>query len=286
MPIDSHCHVHFKAFQEDSDAIIEASRVKGWQMITIGTNLATSASAVECARVHAGIVYATVGLHPVHLFSSYVDELEGDAFTSRSDKFDYDGFLELARQPEVVAIGETGLDYFHIEKASEREKEIAKQKEVFLEQLRLAHEVDKPLVLHCRDALHDLADLMQAHPELITRPAGKRGTVHCFTGVWEEAKRFLDMGFNIGFTGIITYKPKASEPGRQEALLDVVRNMPLERILVETDAPYLAPIPYRGKRAEPWMAEEVIKKIAELKGLPVEKVAAQTEKNTKELFGI
>jgi len=286
MPIDSHCHIHFKAYNEDREEVIKRTQEKGWRMVTIGTNLATSKKAADTARLYPRLIHASVGLHPVHLFSTYVDELEGDGFTSRSDSFDYPAFLELARQPEVVAIGETGLDYFHIENADKREEEIAKQKEVFLEQVRLAHEVDKPLVIHCRDALHDLADLILAHPEWLSKPEGKRGTVHCFTGTWEEAQRFLDMGFCIGFTGIITYKPKASEPGRQEALLDVVRRVPLERLLVETDAPYLAPLPYRGKRCEPWMCEEVVKKVAELKGLSVEEVALQTEKNTKELFEI
>ena len=196
---------------------------------------------------------------------------------SREEDFDYAYYRELAEAPEVIAIGETGLDFYHLPEDVPREEVIKKQTEVFLQHIELAKEVNKAMVIHCRDAYRELADVLRQHPEI-------RGTVHCFTGTEEEAELLLSLGLSIGFTGIITFPPRAENPAAQERLLEAVRRVPLERLLIETDAPYLAPAAYRGKTCEPWMVEEVAKKVAELKGLDFVTVKNATAENAEKLF--
>ncbi len=245
-------------------------------MLAVGTQRDTSRAAVEVAKTGHGKIFAAIGLHPVHLHPRYVDEKES-AFMSREEDFDYAYYRELAEAPEVIAIGETGLDFYHLPEDVPREEVIKKQTEVFLQHIELAKEVNKAMVIHCRDAYRELADVLRQHPEI-------RGTVHCFTGTEEEAELLLSLGLSIGFTGIITFPPRAENPAAQERLLEAVRRVPLERLLIETDAPYLAPAAYRGKTCEPWMVEEVAKKVAELKGLDFVTVKNATAENAEKLF--
>lgn len=273
---DTHCHLQFKAFDANRDEVIGRCLEKDMQMLTVGTQRDTSAAAVELAKTSNGRIFAAIGLHPVHLHPRYVDEKEGE-FMSREEDFDYPYYRELADAPEVIAIGETGLDFYHLPDDVPRDEVIKKQTEVFLQHIKLAQEIDKAMVIHCREAYRELAEVLRQNPDI-------RGTVHCFTGTEEEAELLLGLGLHIGFTGIITFPPRAENPQAQERLLEAVRRVPLERLLIETDAPYLAPATYRGKKCEPWMVEEVAKKVAELKGLDLVTVKNVTAENAKKLF--
>ena len=276
---DTHCHVQFKAFDNNRDEVIGRCLERGMQMIAVGTQKDTSAAAVELAKTSHGQIFAAVGLHPVHLHPRYVDEQEG-AFKSREENFDHDYYLKLARVPETIGIGETGLDFYHLPDDVPRDEVIRKQTEVFLAHIAVAQEAEKPLIIHCREAYGELADLIEKK----FGANALSGTVHCFTGNEEEAERLVALGLHIGFTGIITFPPRAQNPKAQERLWEAVRRVPFERLLVETDAPYLAPAAYRGAVCEPWMVEEVAKKIAELKNMDVNTIKNATTENAEKLF--
>lgn len=282
--IDIHSHVNFKAFDEDRDAVIMRALDAGVAVINVGTQIDTSRFAVEMANKYDG-VYAIIGLHPIHTGASYHDikELgeEGKAFTSRGEIFDYEEYKKLIQDPKVVAIGECGLDYYRC-----TEETIAKQKQAFIEQIKLANEFNKPLMLHIRNnpdpstssgqadkKLNAYADAL----EILKEHAKVKGDVHFFAGSLEDAKGFVDFGFTLSFTGVITFTHDYDE---------VVRQTPLDMIMSETDSPYITPVPYRGKRNEPVYVIEVVKKIAEIKGLGVEEVANQIVLNAKRVFGI
>jgi TatD DNase family protein len=274
--IDSHCHLHFPAYDADRDDVLLRMREKNVWAITVGTNLTTSRSGVVFSEQHDD-VFATVGYHPEHLTSSYMDEHEphDDA------PFSIDTFTPLAgSNKKVVAIGETGLDFYRIDEGMDSEEAAQRQEFALREQLRLAHKLGLPLVIHCRDAFHRLATVIQDE-----RNKGHRigGVVHCFTGSWEDAKPLIDLDLHIGFTGIVTYKPK-KDADPDKSTLRVIERMPLERLLVETDAPWLSPEPNRGKRNEPTFVEFVARKVAQLRRLDFETVAAQTTDNAMRLF--
>jgi len=162
----------------------------------------------------------------------------------------------------------------------DKKEVFVKQKEVFLLHYKLAQEMNLPLVIHVRDAHEELIEVLGELPKPI------RGVAHCYTSDWENAQKYLDFGLYLGFTGIVTFPPKKTDPQSQLDLLEVVKNCPLDKMLVETDAPFLAPQKYRGKKCEPWMVEEVVKFIAEFRGIDEEEFKAQVLKNTKELFNI
>ena len=191
-----------------------------------------------------------MGLHPIH---------------AKEEKFDEAAFLKLAKQKKVVALGETGLDFYYDKSSTDL------QKEIFRKFLKMSHAISKPVILHSRDAGEDvLSVLMAQRPEPL-------GVMHCFQGNWPYAKVILDMGLYISFTGLITFS-------KNYPTFEVIKETPLERLLIETDCPYMSPEPYRGKRNEPAFVIEVARKIAEIKKLPLEKVAAQTSQNAVELF--
>lgn len=276
--IDTHCHIQFNAFKDDYADVIQRCKEKGVILNAVGTQKDTSRAAVDFAEKH-GSIYASIGLHPVHLFSTHVDE-EESKFLSREENFDYQYYKNLGQSPKVIAIGECGLDLYRLPANRSKEEVLAKQKLTFIAQYKLAQELDLPMVIHVREAHEEMV-------KLLTGLADKtRGVIHCYTGNWRYAQKYLDLGLNLGFTGVITFPPKNTGPQTQLSLLEVVRNCSLERMVVETDAPYLAPNPYRGKRCEPWMVEEVAKKIAEVKDVLLEKVMDITTKNAKKLFRI
>ncbi|HOX21429.1 MAG TPA: TatD family hydrolase [Candidatus Paceibacterota bacterium] len=248
--IDSHSHLDFEDFDKDRDSVIQRAFDSGLKaIITIGTNLESSKKSIALAEKYENI-FATVSLHPID-----VDKEEFIGLT----------FLDLAHHPKVVAIGETGLDYYH---SSDKEK----QKQVFQKLVQIAIEVEKPIIIHSRDADEDILFLLKemALPK-------SRGVIHCFGRDYEMAKKFLDLGFLISYTGNITY---GSE--RQKSITEV----PLEKIIVETDCPFLAPVPFRGQRNEPSCVKYVAEKIAEIKKIDFSAVAEQTTKNCIKLFNL
>ena len=310
--IDIHSHVNFRAFDEDRDAVIKRALDNETIVINVGTQADTSRAAVELANKYEEGVYAIVGLHPIHTGASYHDEKElgpigkestrlvdvGDAasprtksasptfttgFTSRGEVFDKEIYREFLKNPKVVGIGECGLDYYRMD-----EESIEKQKLAFIAQIELANEFGKPLMLHIRNNpkkvhpadgtpqegnLDAYADAL----ELLKKYAKVKGDVHFFAGDLKTAQNFVDFGFTISFTGVITFTHDYDE---------VVKNTPLDMIMTETDAPYITPVPYRGKRNEPLYVREVVKRIAEIKNLPEAEVAQAVLENAKRVFGI
>lgn len=276
---DTHSHVNFNNYKEDSPEIIKDCLDKNIRLIVVGSQYDTSERAVKIADVYESGVYAAIGLHPIHLTQTEVDE-EEFSFKSREEKFDKARYHALINK-KVVAVGEIGLDYFHIPEGRDFEEIKKIQKEGLIPQLVFAGEYNLPVILHCRGAkdepygaYYDLLEILKNFT------GGIKGVIHCFVGNLEIAQKFLDLGFYVGFTGIITFKNVSRK------LLEVVRDVPLERILAETDCPYLSPEPHRGERCIPQYVEFTLKKITEIKGISFEEAERQTDKNTKELFRI
>ena len=277
--IDIHAHVNFKAFEEDHSAVVRRALDSGTWFFNVGTQIDTSRAAIKMANRYQEGVFAVVGLHPIHTDASFHDKQElgneGEEFTSRGEIFDKNVYREFLKDPKVVAIGECGLDYYHI-----KGKSLKKQKKAFIEQIELANEVGKPLMLHIRDARPNGDSSGRAYSDslkILKKYAKVKGVVHFFVGNLEEAKGFLDFGFMLSFTGVLTFTHDYDE---------VVKNTPLNMILTDTDSPYVAPVPYRGKRNEPSYVNEIVKKIALIKNLPETEVEKAIVANTKRLFSI
>jgi TatD DNase family protein len=284
--LDAHTHVQFSGFDADRDAVIQRALDAGVQkMIVIGTQKDTSRAAVALAEKYPDNVRAVIGLHPIHTSRSFHDAQElggGDAaqaFTSRGEVFDVDYYRALALDPTTVAIGECGLDYFHFNDDEPREVQMEKQKAAFLAQIQLAKDVKKPLMIHCRDAFADLIEFVRPHARELSP-----GVVHFFTGTPDDARRLLDMGFSFTFGGAITFPPRKGKT--QGDYDEVIKLIPIDRIMSETDAPYVAPAPFRGKRNEPAYVVHVVARLAELKGVSTEEMKAQIEENAKRIFKI
>lgn len=272
--IDIHSHVNFSAFDADRDAVMARAMEADTIVINVGTQIDTSRKAVEMTRQYEN-TYAIIGLHPIHTGASHHDVKElgegGKEFVSRGEIFDKEAYGELLKDPKVLGIGECGLDYYRCDDES-----IEKQKNAFIAQIEIANAFNKPMMLHIRNnpedktknAYFDALDLLKKY-------ATVRGDVHFFAGGMEEAKAFLDFGFTLSFTGVITFTKDYDE---------VIKFTPLDRIMTETDSPYVTPVPYRGKRNEPSYVREVVKKIAELKGLPETQVAEAIIANARRVF--
>ncbi|HWO07669.1 MAG TPA: TatD family hydrolase [Candidatus Paceibacterota bacterium] len=271
---DAHTHVNFAAFKDDMDAAIGRAADAGVGMNIVGTQFDTSKSAVEVAEKYDD-VYATIGLHPIHTGKSYHDEKElgegGKAFTSRGEVFDVEKYRALAASPKVIAIGECGLDYYRLDADSKKIQEQA-----FIEQIELANALQKPLMLHIRasqgsdDAYEDALDILKAHAKV-------KGNSHFFAGSWDTAKKYLDFGVTLSFTGVLTFTHDYDE---------IVKHAPLDMLLSETDAPYVTPVPHRGKRNEPAYVIEVVRAIARIRGEDEHGVREQLLANAARLFGL
>lgn len=271
--IDTHSHLNFQAFRQDHDQVVERSLEEETWMINVGTQFETSRRAVEMAEEYSDGVYAAIGLHPIHLFEHRVDE-EETSFNARGEELNADSYKELLlRSAKVVAIGEFGLDYFRMPPNEDPAVVKKVQEEVVKQHLILAEETDKPAMIHCRDAYDDLARVIE---EVNYKGPGE---IHSFTGTWEQAKMFLNLGFYVALNGIITF----DKTGRSE---EVAKNLPLESMILETDAPYLTPVPHRGKRNEPSYVKFVAQKIADWKDIDVEEVEQVTTENARKLFKI
>ncbi len=283
MLVDTHCHIQFQGYNNDRDAVILRCKEKGIILNLVGTQKDTSAAAVTLAEQHENM-YASIATHPVHLHPTHVDEEESH-FMTREEEFDEVHYEKLAQSPKVIAIGECGLDLYHLPKDKTIADVLEKQKQVFLDHANFAQKHDLPLCIHVRDGL--TPETAKAHDlmiELLKDMKAPRGVIHCYTSNWRHAEQYLSLGFYLGFTGVVTFPAKKLDPKPQENLLEVLKKMPLDRILLETDSPYLAPQAFRGQRSEPWMVEEVVKTIAKIKGLSYDEVATATYENTLRLF--
>ena len=275
--IDIHSHVNFSAFDADREEVLRRALEGDTLVINVGTQIDTSRKAVELANKYDEGIYAIIGLHPIHTGASYHDVKElgegGKEFTSRGEIFNKAEYRKLLADPKALGVGECGLDYYRCDDES-----IARQKEAFFPQIELANEFHKPLMLHIRNNPEDKSKNAYFDAlELLKKHAQVKGDVHFFAGGLPEAQAFLDFGFTLSFTGVITFTHDYDE---------VIKNTPLEMIMTETDSPYVAPVPYRGKRNEPVYVREVVKKIAEIKNLPEEKVAQAIISNAKRVFGL
>ncbi len=262
--IDVHCHLQFHSFEKDYDTVAKKAFADGvTKIINVGTKLDSSRKAIEFAEKYIEM-YAIIGVHPHH-----ADKLEED-WLQELEKF--------AIHSKVIGIGEIGLDYFSYKSNGIVDPKI--QQEVFEQQIELSHNVDLPLQIHNRQAGEDVIAILKQHKNLLqTVP----GMFHCFAGSMEVVKDALDLGFYIGFDGNVTYNGLA--PGESVDLKDLARYVPLERLVIETDSPYLAPIPHRGERNTPGNAIITGKYIAELKKVPFETLVEQTTQNVYNIFG-
>lgn len=254
MLVDSHAHIDTSRFNADREAVIQAAYEGGvTRIVNPGIDLASSRFALELAKAHPGVVFAGVGTHP-HDATTYTEEAGRD-------------YREMAREPEVVAIGEFGLDYFRM--LSPREV----QRAVFCAHLQLAHECNLPCIIHVRDSHDDVIELLRAHGK------GLRGVFHCFSGNVAQAEECLTFdGFMLSFAGPLTRQGNA--------LPEVARMAPLDRILVETDSPYLVPQPLRARRNEPLFVKYTAEKLAEIRGMTLEEIAMATTTNAIRLFDL
>ncbi len=254
MFIDSHVHLDDKRFDLDRDMLIKSLRDNGVELaINIGADLETSIASVDLANKYENI-YATVGVHP-HSASQVTNKV-------------MERLKELSQNPKVVAIGEIGLDYYYDNSPRDL------QRKWFKEQLKLAKEVNLPVVIHSREATQETFDYIKEGQD-----GNLRGVMHCFSGSVEMAMEYIKLGFYISLGGPVTFKNARTPKEVAEAL-------PLDKLLIETDCPYLTPEPYRGKRNEPIFVKYVAEEIGKIKGTSAEEVAQATKKNAKELFGI
>ncbi len=257
--IDTHVHLNFKEFNKDRKEVIERFfGVNGEKIINVGCDMKSSRESRELALKNENI-FAAVGIHP------------HDADTA--NKYSLKELEELVKHYKVIAVGEIGLDYFR--NLSPREKQI----EAFKSQLELAENHQMPIIIHCRDAYNDLLDILKKY-----KTSNWRGVIHCFNASEKTAEEFLELGFHVGFTGIITYHK--NKPAKEPEIYRAIKTVPLNKILVETDCPYLAPVPKRGQRNEPLFVRYVAEKIAEIKKVGFDEVEKITSRNAIELFGI
>ena len=297
--LDTHAHLNLQQFDDDRAEVFALCAKLSVGMINVGTRKETSALAVELANQYEN-AWAIVGVHPC----SVVDVDPDDHGVKESEPvFDYDFYKTLAADTKTVGIGECGFDYsrtsesrgssvsYHMTERAKgasfayghnAEDTFELQREVFLDQIELANEVGKPLMLHLRNdpkggtrcAYNDALDILKTEAKVA-------GNAHFYAGTIAQAKAFFDLGFTISFTGVVTFP--AHKPGVQD-YLDVVEYAPLDMIHAETDCPYVAPVPHRGQRCEPWMVQEVYKSIAQVKGEDEEKVRKQLLENARQLY--
>lgn len=246
--IDSHVHLNSERFDEDRDEVLKRIEENLDFVVNIGYDLESSEISVDYANKYS-FVYATIGFHP--------DEIEG--YSDKAEK----KLEELAKNKKVLAIGEIGLDYHWMTRPKEE------QWEIFRRQLRLARKLNKPVVIHTREAMEDTINILNEFPDIT-------GILHCYPGSVETAKRMIDR-FYLGIGGVLTFK-------NARKLIDVVTDIPIEKLVIETDCPYMAPTPYRGQRNEPIYTEEVAKKIAELKNISYDEVVRITNENTRKAY--
>jgi len=273
MFFDSHTHLNLAAFDSDRDLILKRYLKEGIFLVNVGTCYQTSKKAIAIAEEYQNC-WASVGLHPAHTFPARLNQLDENEINNLVvEEFDQK-FEELIKtSSKIVAIGECGLDYSYLKDSPrEKQKEFKiRQEREFRKQIKIAQKYNLPLILHLRDLYQEALAILKEN-----NYSGK-AVFHFFTGTIEQAQYILGQGFYLGFSGVITYGNKLDE---------IIKSLPLEKILIETDAPYVAPIPYRGKRNEPAYVIEVAKKIANIKNLSLEEIKRQTFQNALRFFSI
>ncbi len=258
--IDTHCHIQFEQYDADRDDVIDQCKKKDIGLLIVGCEYESSEKAIALTKRIGSNAWCAIGQHP----------------TEHTGTFEYNQFEKLlTTSKSIVAIGETGLDYFRIPDNVDREKYKSVQREVFSAHIDLAQKHDLPLIIHCRDAHDDMITILQERFGRWKEGDKERGVLHCFTGNADNAARYLELGFFISFTGIITFATQYD---------DVVRSVPLEKILIETDSPFLTPTPFRGKRNSPLYVEHIASRISELKGTTLDEISGQTTENAQRLF--
>ncbi len=263
--IDVHCHLNFHAFENDIDDVIKRAGQKGVEkIINVGTSLESSRKAVELANNHENL-YAVIGIHPYH-----ADKLENDWEKE---------LINLGKNDKVIGIGEIGMDYYSYTSNDVVDPKI--QAKVFEAQIQLAHELELPLQIHNRHAGKDVIEILKHHKNLLRKTPGM---FHCFASTEDVLKNLLELGFYVGYDGNITYKGLA--PGETVESARLISLTPLDRIVCETDSPYLTPVPYRGGRNEPSYVIIVGEFIGKIKNAPFEKVEKITTENVRNLFKI
>ena len=248
--VDTHCHIYGENYKDDLDEVLQRSGETLEFIVNIGYDLWSSETSVELADKYS-FAYATVGVHPTDI-SGYTDEVEAK-------------LIKFFENPKVVAIGEIGLDYYWMKDP----KEV--QEIYFRKQMDIARKVNKPVVIHTRDAMEDTVKILQEYEDI-------KGIMHCYPGSYETAKLLMDR-YYFGVAGVVTFKNNVKTK-------EFVEKMPLDRLLIETDSPYLTPVPYRGKRNEPSYVEFVAQEVASIKGITVEEVIRVTTENAKKIYGI
>lgn len=266
--IDSHAHVNFSDFDTDREVVIKRALEAGIWVVNVGSDQESSEKAVEMAHEYEEGIYAVVGMHPT------------DIADLPAGGFDYDFYKKLAQDLKALAIGEIGLDYHHFNEGDDVEALKARQKEVLIKFIDLANEVGKPVMLHCWDARPNGPEVAgRAYDDLLEiltdHPVEERGIVHSFVGGFRTAKKFIELGYFIGLNGVVTYTPDFNR---------LIIETPLEKMVIETDCPYLAPGAKKGKRNEPLFVEEVAVHIAKIKEISEGEVARATTENTRKIL--
>jgi len=319
---DTHTHFNFNAFKDDWEEVIERTLQNNVWFVNVGAEAKTSKRAADIALKCSRGVFAAIGLHPIHVYDYAYEEIvnaEEVKFTTKTEDFDKKYYLNLIESSEkVIAIGETGLDYFHIRNLPTKlnKKLKNKQAEVFIEQIALAGQCKKPIIIHCRpeknyDAYREILEIVKDYSICHSRAGGNPGfkeiykpkhldprispvpygtgspkddnsvkipgIVHCFQADLKIMEEFLNLGFMIGYNGIITFTDQYDQ---------LVKATPLKNIVLETDSPWLTPVPHRGQRNESIHVEFVAKRIAELKNISFKEIAQATTNNAMRVFGI
>ncbi len=274
---DTHAHVNFKMFAQDADQVIKRALANKVWLINVGVEYQTAKRALDYANKYERGVYAAVGLHPIHIYQIQAQDEDYD-FVTRGEELRLDLYEKLASFEKVVAIGEIGLDYYHLPKHNQIEAK-AKQKQVFLAQLELARRLGLAAIIHCREAHQDMLALLQKfkrqNRQLFQNLKKPWGVMHCFTGDEDLAWQYFNLGLLVSFTGLITFSAQWD---------NLLRKLPLDKFMIETDSPFMTPVPHRGKRNEPLYVKYVAQKIAKIKNVSLETVAQATTSNAQSLF--
>lgn len=274
--IDTHCHVNFESYKDDFDRVIRRSLSEGVEIIIVGTDRKSSQTALNLANKYQKGVYAATGLHPTKISDNSSKEI----INSYNEEFNSGVYEKFSKFEKVIAIGEIGLDYFHIDKSKNIAQIKSKQKKIMITQIKVAREQDLPVILHCRHAHDDMVEILEKfqkenkHLFQVNQPWG---VIHCFSGNEDLAWKYFNIGLIISFTGIITFSKQWD---------DLIRRLPSDKYMIETDSPFLTPEPFRGKRNEPVLVKHIAQRIGEIKHLDQERIATITTNNAKKLFKI